>query len=125
MFDIRSPEFTISKRPVSIVQVKKWVGVVSVVSKSEHPTIVAEAVDSARSVVDSSADFSDLSSDVPIVINEIVEEDSTWDLKDLRSKIDEAEANLKSSEEYVHFREDEVSEHNNRLVEKHASSSGY
>lgn len=49
---------------------------------------MAEATDTVSSVISASADFSDPSSDVPIVKNEIVKKDVPRNLRDLTSKED-------------------------------------
>lgn len=61
---------------------------VSVLFKPEHGETLAEAADSFGSVLDSFVDFPDPVSDVYIVDDGVVEEDSLWDLRDWKSKDD-------------------------------------
>lgn len=56
--------------------------------KSGPRMTLAEGPDATSSVVNSTSDFPDSASNVPIYENEIIEEDSPWDLKDLTSKDD-------------------------------------
>lgn len=67
MLDVPAPENTTSKRTTSDVQVKNWIGVGPVVFKRGHRQTLAEVAASVRSAVNSSADFPDPASDVPIV----------------------------------------------------------
>lgn len=73
MLDIPACKTKTSEKTVSDVEAKRWIGVVSVVFKSEYRKILAERADAVSSVVDSFVDFSDPATDAPIVQNEIVE----------------------------------------------------
>lgn len=84
--DIPASETTTVQKTGSEVQVKTWVGMVPISFKLGHRKTLAEAAHADSLVVDLSADFPDTSSDDPIVEEEIVEEDSTSDQRDLTSK---------------------------------------
>lgn len=99
MLDVPASKITTGKTTVSVFQVKKWVVVVSVELRSGIQKTLPQAADTASSVSDSSADSRDPESDVPIVENEIVEEDSPWDLIDLTSKDDCASSTLQRTQE--------------------------
>lgn len=62
---------------------------VSVLLKSRHwNTLAAAAAADVSYVLGTSADFPDPAPDVPTGEDEIVGEDSSWDLRDLMSKED-------------------------------------
>lgn len=86
VLNVSAREITKSKRKASNVQNKKWIGMVFVVFKSRHRKVLGEEADAVSSVVDSSADFPDPAFDVPIIKDEIDEEDSPWDIRDLTFK---------------------------------------
>lgn len=88
MLDLSAHEITTSRRTAKNVRVEKYVGVVSVFFKPGRRKSMAEAADAINSVVALSADFPDATSDVPIVEDKIVEEDTTWDLTNFTSKHD-------------------------------------
>lgn len=70
---------------------------------SDHCKTLAEAADAECYVFDSSADFPDRTFDVPILQDEIVEEDRTWDLSHLTSKDDRASSALQRIKELCRF----------------------
>lgn len=88
MRDTRTRKTTASKRTESYVQVKKSIGVVSVVFISGHRKSLAEAADAADFIVDTSSEFPYPSRDALIVEDKIIEKDSLWDLRELLSKDD-------------------------------------
>lgn len=57
IFDIPAWEITKAERTTSDLQVKKWVGVVSVVFKPGHRKTFEEAADAISSVLDDSGHF--------------------------------------------------------------------
>lgn len=88
MLDIPFLETTMGKKTANFVQINKWVGVCSVVFKAIHRKILGEVAEAAGSVINESADFPDLVSDVSIVEYESYEEDPPRDLRDVTSKND-------------------------------------
>lgn len=80
---ISAHAITTSMRTVNDVQVKKWVGAVSVDFQPEHRKTLAEVGDAVSLEIDASAGFSDLDPDALIVEHEIFEEDVPRDLQDL------------------------------------------
>lgn len=77
MLGIPAYEITRSVKTRNDMQVKKWVGVESVVFNPRHRKPFVELADAISSVIDISADLPGSESDVPIVANRIVEEDSS------------------------------------------------
>lgn len=75
-------------KTVNDVQVKKWVGVVSVKFKPGRRKVLKEAANDLSSVLDSLADFPDPAADVPIVKDEIIKEVEHYSLSDLMYKHD-------------------------------------
>lgn len=88
MLDILARKVMSAKRAASGMPVKKPVGVVSVKFKSERRKKIEEAENSVSSVIDSPAEFSEAVGDVPIIEDDIFEDDALWDLNDLTSKDD-------------------------------------
>lgn len=76
VLNIYSGVIRINKRKVNDVQVGKRVPDASVVLKARSRKRLAEAPDAVGSVIDTSADFLDKASDVPIVRYEFFEEDA-------------------------------------------------
>lgn len=99
LLNIRARETAVSKRTFSNVKVKKWVRVVSFLFKPGHRKNLTEVPDAVRSFLDSSTDVPDVASDIRIVEDGIVDEDSPWDLRDLTSKEDRAPSALRRMQE--------------------------
>lgn len=95
VFDISASETTTSKRTVSDVQVKKWVGAVFVVFMTGHLKKLAKAADAVRSVAGSSADFPNPAYDIPIVQDKVVKIVSQRNLADLTFKHDRGPSALR------------------------------
>lgn len=85
--NIPSWKGTTGKRTVSDVQIKSWVGVVSIVSKTGNTNNLAEAAHVVSSVLDDSADLPDLAAEVSILENKTVEKDTLGIPRILRPKM--------------------------------------
>lgn len=81
LHDILAGGITSRKSTVNVVQAKIWDVVVSVVFKPGHQKTLVEAADAVSSVVDYFADLRDLASDMLILVDKNVEEDSPWDVR--------------------------------------------
>lgn len=86
MPDIPAPEVAARKGMVAYILVKKWVGVTSVRFKPGKRKVDEEEVHAISFMLGSSADFLDLADDMPISIDDIVEEVAPWYLWNLMSK---------------------------------------
>lgn len=86
VLDIPAREITTGKRTVNDAQVKNLVGVVSIVFKFGHRKMLSEATDIFWSVIVATTDFHNQASNAPIVEDEIVEKETSWNRRDLMSK---------------------------------------
>lgn len=98
--DILAREIVRCKKTARVVQVKKWVGVLSFVFEPGHLNALGEATDAVIPVVDSSDDFPDPDFDAHIVEDETVEEDLPLDLRDLSFSDDRRPSALQQNQEY-------------------------
>lgn len=77
VLNIPAREIATGKRTANDVQLKKWIGVLSIIFKPVHQKTLEDVTTKISFVIDTSADFRDPASDVPIVEDEINEENTT------------------------------------------------